>query len=56
MLSASQFIMLRERHGKAAGRRTGGHFTTAPTTSEAGGAEGSQNFSLGFELSGLETV
>jgi hypothetical protein len=33
-----------------------GHYTAkTPTTSEAGGIEESQNFSLGFKLSDLET-
>jgi hypothetical protein len=31
------------------------YITKALTTSEAGGIEGAQNFSLGFKLSGLET-
>jgi len=57
MFSASRLIMLRERHSKAASRWICGCFITkAPTTSEAGGVEGSQNISLGFALSGLETV
>lgn len=49
--------MLRERHGKAASRWICGCFIMkAPTTSEASGIEVSQNFSLAFKLSGLETV
>jgi len=57
MFSASQFIMLRERHGKSASRWVCARFNTkAPNISEAGGIEGSQNFQLRFELRGLETV
>jgi hypothetical protein len=45
MFSASQFFILRERHGKPASRWICGHFITkAPTTSEAGGIEGSQKY------------